>query len=124
MYPGVKHFPRHFDAVVVYHNEANEVNFLKDVLQRYQDAPIKAFHGKENYHDIGQYHAQAFKHGEHENLVNAIKTSYQNLEEIIKKAFSAFDKDNSGHIDASELKAVSKELLGRELDAAELEECL
>ena len=57
VYPGVKHFPRHFDAVVIYHNEANEVNFLKDVLQRYQDAPIKAFLGKENYHDVATYKA-------------------------------------------------------------------
>jgi hypothetical protein len=32
VYPGVKRFPRHFDAVVVFHHEQNEVNFLKDVL--------------------------------------------------------------------------------------------
>ena len=30
--PGGKSFPRHFDGVVVYHNEVNEVNFIKDEL--------------------------------------------------------------------------------------------
>ena len=41
----------------------------------------------------------------------------------MKKVFSSFDKDNSGFLDVKELKAVSKEL-GREMDEAEVEECL
>jgi len=41
----------------------------------------------------------------------------------MKKVFVSFDTDKSGFIDANELKEVSKEL-GKELDAAELEECL
>ena len=57
VYPGVKRFPRHFDVVVVYHNDANEVNFVKDELERYKDAPIKAFIGKETYGQASQYHA-------------------------------------------------------------------
>lgn len=32
VFPGAKRVPRHFDAVVVYHNEANEVNFIKDEI--------------------------------------------------------------------------------------------
>lgn len=46
VYPGAKRVPRHFDAVVIYHNDPNEVNFIKDEIQRYHDAPIKAFIGK------------------------------------------------------------------------------
>lgn len=37
--------------------------------------------------------------------------------------FASFDTDKSGFIDLNELKNVSKEL-GRELDQAELEECM
>lgn len=47
----------------------------------------------------------------------------QKLEEVMKKVFSSFDKDNSGYLDVKELKNVSKEL-GREMDEAELEECI
>ena len=49
VFPGVKRFPRHFDAVVIYFNEANEVNFIKDEIQRYTDAPIKVFFGKTHF---------------------------------------------------------------------------
>ena len=37
--------------------------------------------------------------------------------------FKQFDKDESGYIDLQELKSISAEL-GRELDEAELEECI
>ncbi len=39
------------------------------------------------------------------------------------KCFQVFDKDGNGYISASELRSVSKEL-GRELDVAEVDECL
>jgi hypothetical protein len=39
------------------------------------------------------------------------------------KCFQIFDKDGNGYINASELREVSKEL-GRELDPAEVDECL
>jgi hypothetical protein len=39
------------------------------------------------------------------------------------KCFQVFDKDGNGFVNASELREVSKEL-GRELDAAEVDECL
>ena len=64
VYPGAKRFPRHFDAVVIYHNEANEINFIKDTIQRYSDTPIKIFLGKTPYADAASYNAKAFNHGE------------------------------------------------------------
>ena len=48
---------------------------------------------------------------------------YSQLEEQILKVFKSFDKNNSGTIDFNELKEVSKEL-GKEMDQAELEECM
>lgn len=62
VYPGVKRFPRHFDVVVIYHNEASDINFIKDDIHRYQDAPIKAFFGKSAYGQAADYHAKAFTH--------------------------------------------------------------
>lgn len=38
--------------------------------------------------------------------------------------FKSFDSDNSGYLDIEKLKEVSKELSGKELDQAELEECM
>jgi len=46
VFPGVKRFPRHFDAVVIYHQELKDINFMKDEIHRYQDAPIKVYLGK------------------------------------------------------------------------------
>ena len=44
--PGATKFPRDFQALAVYHNEPNEVNFVKDLLKQYEDVPIKVFIGK------------------------------------------------------------------------------
>ena len=123
MFPGAKRFPRHFDAVVIYHNESNEVNFIKDEIERYKDAPIKAFVGSVAYEGAGDYHAVAFTHGQGEALLNHLNTQNAQLEEVIRKAFTLFDKDNSGSIEINELQEVSKEL-GRPMDQAELEECI
>ena len=41
----------------------------------------------------------------------------------MRKTFQSFDKHNSGYIDIKELREVSKEL-GRQMDDAELEECM
>jgi len=46
VFPGTKRFPRHFDAVVVYHNEPSETNLFKDEIEKFSDAPVKAFLGK------------------------------------------------------------------------------
>ena len=49
--------------------------------------------------------------------------TYNELEEIVRKIFVQFDKDNSGFIDQKELAAVAAEL-GRPLDANELAESM
>ena len=110
VYPGAKRFPRHFDAIIVYHGEPNEVNFIKDDLQRYKDAPLIVFCGKSPYSGAGDYHAKTFTHDQAEALVAHLSEEYQKLEEVMRKVFMSFDKDNSGHIDIKELKDVSKEL--------------
>jgi Ca2+-binding EF-hand superfamily protein len=123
VFPGSKTKHRHFDAVVIFHNEANEVNFIKDEIERYKDAPVKAFFGKVAYDRAGDYNAQAFTHDQAADLLAHLNKEYSQLEEIIRKVFASFDKDNSGFIDLNELAEVSKEL-GRPLDSAELEECM
>lgn len=32
---GATRFPRHFQAVVIYHQDVNDVKFMKDLIQRY-----------------------------------------------------------------------------------------
>jgi hypothetical protein len=59
-YPGGKSFSRHFDGVVIYLTAPNEINFIKDILVKYAEAPIKAFLGKEAYADAANYKAKAF----------------------------------------------------------------
>jgi len=45
VYPGVKLFPRHFDAAVVYYESAQELEDIKDIMERYRTAPISAMLG-------------------------------------------------------------------------------
>jgi hypothetical protein len=35
VYPGTTRFPHHFDAVIIYLQEAKEINFIKDILAKY-----------------------------------------------------------------------------------------
>ena len=63
VYLGAKRIPRHFDAVVVYHTTTSEVNFIKDEIQRYSEAPIKAFLSKSGsvaYPDAASHKARSF----------------------------------------------------------------
>jgi Ca2+-binding EF-hand superfamily protein len=55
--------------------------------------------------------------------MNTIGKLRSELEELMRKVFSAFDKDGSGAIDAGELRLISKDM-GRELDPTELDECM
>lgn len=73
--------------------------------------------------DAGAYKAKAFTLDNASELFTFISTQFNELNEVMKKVFKSFDKDNSGFIDINELKDVSQEL-GRPLDAAELEECM
>jgi len=58
-----------------------------------------------------------------EDAANFIKDEYAKLLEVMKKVFESLDADKSGYIDLKELKEMSKEL-GKEMDNAELEECI
>lgn len=123
VFPGGKTLSRHFDAVVIYLAANSEINFIKDILTKYTDAPIKAFLTKEAFADAANHKAKGFKVGEQDQLVAHLKDQYQQLDEVMKKVFKSFDTDNSGFIDSQELAQVSKEL-GRQLSNDELEECL
>jgi hypothetical protein len=112
--------------VVVYHTSTTEVNFIKDEIQRYSEAPIKIFVSKPGvaaYADAGSHKAKAFGGDKAVEALTFLKKQREELEGIIIKAFTAFDKDGSGFIDAKELKKISKEM-GRELDPSEVDECM
>jgi hypothetical protein len=56
-------------------------------------------------------------------MLTYLKQQRMEIEQVMVKCFQVFDKDGNGYISASELRSVSKEL-GRELDVAEVDECL
>lgn len=121
--PGAKRYPRHFEAVVIYHQDPNDVKFMKDLIQRYAEAPIKAFLGKEAFSAAADYKAKAFTVANAADLLASLDSDLGQLTEVMRKIFDAFDKDHSGFIDINELNEVAKEL-GKALDADELEECM
>ena len=57
------------------------------------------------------------------DLLKYLRERRAEMDIIMLKAFTSFDKDGSGFIDSKELKQVSKEC-GHELDPAEVAECL
>jgi hypothetical protein len=60
---GAKSVPRHFEAVVIYHTSPAEINFIKDEIQRYGEAPIKVYLAKVGapvYGDAAAHKAKAF----------------------------------------------------------------
>jgi glutaredoxin 2 len=122
-YPGAKFFPRHFDAVIVFTHEAKEINFIKDILTRYSDAPIKAFFGKTDVAESSNYKAKSYVLGKKDEMIASLKSQYTELDALMKKVFKDFDLDGSGFIDSNELAEVAKSL-GKTLDNAELDECL
>jgi hypothetical protein len=62
VYLGAKSVPRHFEAVVIYHTSPKEINFMKDEIQRYGEAPIKAYLGQSGpiYAEAAEHKANAF----------------------------------------------------------------
>ena len=54
-------------------------------------------------------------------MLTYLRQQRNELEQVMVKCFQVFDKDGNGFVNASELREVSKEL-GRELDAAEVDE--
>lgn len=123
VFPGAKSFPRHFDAVVIYYEDPKEINFMKDIITKYQDAPIKIFLGNDKYADAKNYKAESFTLAEKDQSAAYIKNQHTQVDEMIQKVFKQFDKDNSGYIDVNELNDIAKEL-GKPLDQAEVEESL
>lgn len=126
VYLGAKRVPRHFDAVVVYHTQTSEVNFIKDEIQRYSEAPIKVFLSKAGvvaFPDAAAHKSRAFAGDNISDMLGYIRSQYGEIDVVMRKAFTAFDKDGSGFIDATELRLMSKEM-GRELDPAEVDECM
>ena len=65
--------------------------------------------------------AKAFVVGQVGDLLTYLRQQRNELEQVMVKCFQVFDKDGNGFVNASELREVSKEL-GRELDAAEVDE--
>ena len=84
-------------------HEAKEINFIKDILTKYENAPVKAFFGKESYADASAHKAKSFTEGQAAELQEYLKNELTQLEEIIKKVFTSFDTDKSGFIDSNEL---------------------
>jgi len=66
---------RHFDAVVIYLHDDKEINFIRYSYQ-YQDAPIKAFLGKQEFPDAHTYKTKAFTEAHVGSLVEHLKHEY------------------------------------------------
>ncbi len=124
VYLGAKSVPRHFEAVVIYHTSAQEINFIKDEIQRYGEAPIKAYLAQSGpIYDGAPQKASSFSVDNVGGMLAKLRQQRQELEEFMLKCFQSLDKDGNGYIEATELRAISKEL-GRELDSIEADECL
>lgn len=66
VYPSAKSFPSHFDAVLIYFEDTKEINFMKDLITRYHDVPLKVFFGNVAYGDAKTYNAASFTAAEKE----------------------------------------------------------
>lgn len=76
VYLGAKSVPRHFEAVVIYHTSPAEINFIKDEIQRYGEAPIKAYLAKIGapiYGDAASQKAKAFAGDKIGEMVASLK---------------------------------------------------
>ena len=79
VFPGTHSYSRHFDAIVIYLHEAKEVNFIKDILTKYQDSPIKAFLTKETFEDADQFKSRSFLDTDVSGLITYISTQHDQL---------------------------------------------
>ena len=68
---------------MIYYQETSEINFIKDLITRYQDAPVKVFLGKDVYADASSYHATSFKVDQASAAVAHLNKTYNELSEVI-----------------------------------------
>lgn len=59
VFPGATSFGRHFDGVVIYLQDNSEINFIKDIIAKYHEAPIKAFLTNNTF-DASEFKSQSF----------------------------------------------------------------
>lgn len=124
VYPNLKAFSQDFQAVVVYHKRSNEVNLMKDLVRSYEGVPIKVSIGEEVYNQAASVNLRPFVYGEVDGMIEYLKSEWTELNRVMSEVFRKFDKDNSNYIDAKELKQISKELSGKAMTNAELEEVM
>ena len=89
VYLGAKKVPGHFEAVVIYHTTPTEVNFIKDEIQRYGEAPIRAYlsrTGVPAYSDAGKA-SKAFAGAAASELLQYLRERRIEMEVVMKKAF-------------------------------------
>lgn len=126
VFHGVKARPRHFEAVIFFLAEANDADYIKADIESFKEVPIRAFLGKAGVaiDSVGTTNkAKGFSEDKVADLLNHVRSERSQINEVMTKAFAAFDKDGSGFIDIGELRQISKDL-GRQLDDSELDECM
>lgn len=97
---------------------------MKDLVRNYEHVPIKITVGEEPYNQAASINAKPFVYGDGAAALAYIQAEWQKLDQIMTEVFVKFDKDGSKYIDAKELKAMSKELTGKAMTNAELEEIM
>lgn len=97
---------------------------MKDLVRNYNDVPIKVTVGEEPYGAAAGINAVPFVYGDAAKVLAHLNSEWEKLDGIMAKVFKQFDTDMSGFIDAKELKALSKELSGKAMSNAELEEIM
>ena len=124
VHQGAKSFTRKFQAVVIYHKKSTEINLMKDLVRNYSDVPIKISIGEEPYGAAASINVKPFVYGQAAEALEFMNTEWKKLDEVMTQIFKQFDKDSSGFIDVHELKAMSKELSGKSMSNAEIEEIM
>jgi hypothetical protein len=61
---------------VIYHEQATEINFMKDEIQRYNDVPVKAYLGKTDYAEADKHGAKSFTVEKASDLVAYLNSQY------------------------------------------------
>lgn len=126
VFPGAKHFPRHFDGMLVYFKAAEEFKLVSAIVKRYEHVPVKAFISDAEFADASKFNAKGFGGGATNAgaAIDHMNKTYTELENLMRKVFAEIDADSSGFIDVKELKSLSSKLGGKAMDDSEVEECM